>query len=245
MYNEKTKPYSYPTSFDHVLHFNSDIDEPELYAEFADILISASENDTVSIYFATGGGSASTMVQILNLMKNCKAVLNGYLVSNASSAGSFLLLHCDNIFVGDYVEMLVHTVQFGSGGDYPSVKAHVDHVGRQAERLIRDTYKYFLTPEEIDDVLYNNRQMYLDSDEINRRLVVRNTEFEKLHQSSIEAQQAEFMAMINEGDYPDWILNKLTKTQLIKLYKGEIYITDIDEANKKFVIKEDDEDLEE
>lgn len=223
---QKTRPYSYPVSFNHVLQFDSDIDDPEYYAEFADTLIAANENDVISIYFNTCGGSARTMVQLINLMRNCKAQIDGYLVGEASSAGSFLLLNCDNIYVGEYTEMLVHTVSFGSGGDYPSVKAHVEHVGKQAEKLIRDTYKYFLTDEEMIDVLENNRQMYLNADEINRRLEIRQKSMEAEHNANLERERQELEDLFNEDDLPPVeVLNKMTKADLIRYMQGVIDIT--------------------
>lgn len=235
---QKTKPYSYPLSFNHILQFDSDIEDAELYAEFADTLIAAGENDVVSIYFNTSGGSASTMVQLINLMRNCKAHIDGYLVGTASSAGSFLLLNCDNIYVGEYTEMLVHTVSFGSGGDYPSVKAHVDHVGKQAEKLIKETYKYFLTEEEINDVLVNNRQMFLDSEEINRRLDVREKLMLKDQDSAQKQAIKEMEDMLSGGEMiPDWVFNHklMTKSKLISLFKGEVDIV-INEEAKTFIL---------
>lgn len=244
MTSSKTAPYSYPNSFTHTLKFNSYIDEPEHYSEFCDIILSAAESDVVEIYFNSGGGNGSSMVEIMNIMDQCKAPIHGFLVGSASSAASYLFLHCDVCYVGKHVDMLCHQVSYRTGGSHHEIKASVDHMDKLEWRLVKDTYKHFLSDDEINDLM-NGKQIYLDEFEIAERLENRVKAAEAEHQSSIEAQQAEFMAMINEGDYPDWILNKLTKPQLIQLYKGEIYITDIDEANKKFVIKEDDEYLEE
>lgn len=236
---QKTKPYSYPVSFNHVLQFDSDIEEPEYYAEFSDTLISASENDTVSIYFNTDGGSSQTMVQLINLLRNCKAQIDGYLVGSASSAGSFLLLHCDNIFIGDYTEMLIHTVSFGTRGDFPSVNAHVNHIGKQAERLLRETYKYFLTDEELNDVLVNNRQIWLDDEEINRRLEIRQQGYMS------EQKEAQTKAFNLEDLYEETLtreqLLKLTKPQLAQYVLGEISV-DVDD-NGKLIITELDNSL--
>lgn len=221
--NEKTKPYSYPTAYDHVLHFNSEIDAPEYYAEFADTLIAAGENDTVSIYFATGGGRDDTMIVIMNLIRNCKARVLGYLIADASSAGSFILLNCDEIYVGDHVDMLVHAGSYGSGGDYATVKAHTEHNWKKTKKLLEETYKYFLTDDEINDVLVNNRQMFLDSEEINRRLSIRTQMYEQERLKQMQDKEAEMEAMFDQ-EFPapsEDALKKLTKQQLIKLLTGE------------------------
>jgi ATP-dependent protease ClpP protease subunit len=222
----KTRPYSFPLAYSHVLMFDSSIDSPDEYAEFSDILIGATENDVVNIYFSTGGGDGGTMVQTLNLMAQCKAHIIGHLISEASSAGSFLLLHCDEIFVGEYTEMLCHTVKYGVYGDHPSVQSQVNHTGSLTEKMIRGTYKYFLTEEEIEDVLKNNRQLFLDSDEICRRLEIRQQMYA---QEQIEAQKqasADMEAMFDELDHPvpEAILKKLNKSQLIDYIAGKVDI---------------------
>lgn len=234
--NDKTEPYSYPIAYNHVLHFNSQIDAPEYYSAFADTLIGAGEEDVVSIYFATGGGRDDTMIKIINLLRNCKAHTRGYLISEASSAGSFILLNCDEIFVGDYVDMLVHAGSYGSGGDYASVKAHTEYAWSKTKKLLEETYKYFLTEEEINDVLVNNRQMFLDSEEINRRLEIRQKLMLK-DQESVQKQAIKEMEdMFSGGEQiPDWVFNHklMTKAKLISLFKGEVDIV-IDEESKTF-----------
>ena len=231
--NEKTKPYSYPTAYDHVLHFNSEIDAPEYYAEFADTLIAAGENDTVSIYFATGGGRDDTMIVIMNLIRNCKARVLGYLIADASSAGSFILLNCDEIYVGDHVDMLVHAGSYGSGGDYATVKAHTEHNWKKTKKLLEETYKYFLTDDEINDVLVNNRQMFLDSEEINRRLSVRTQMYEQERAKQMQDKEAEMEAAFNE-QFPlpsEEALKKLKPTQLRNLILDRAYL----DENEKYV----------
>lgn len=230
----KTRPYSFPISFGHVLMFNSTIDSPDEYAEFCDTLIGATENDVVNIYFSTGGGDGGTMVQILNLMLQCKAHIIGHLISEASSAGSFLLLHCDEIFVGEYTEMLCHTVKYGVYGDHPSVQSQVNHTGSLTEKMIRGTYKYFLTEEEIDDVLKNNRQIFLDSDEICRRLEIRQQKYAEDELESKKKAEQEFEELFDDCTVPDWVYSKLSKPQLIQFAKGESIITDWDDDTKKF-----------
>ena len=49
MYKEKTLPYSYPRGMIHVLKFDSQIDEPDNYSYFCDVLLQASEDDIVEI----------------------------------------------------------------------------------------------------------------------------------------------------------------------------------------------------
>lgn len=229
MIETKTAPYSYPNSFTHVLKFNSRIDEPAYYSEFCDVLLSASETDRVEIYFNSGGGRGDSMTELLNIMDQCKAPIHGFLVGGASSSASYLFLHCDVCYVGKHVEMLCHQVSYGTGGSHHEIRDYVNHIERLESRLVKETYKYFLTDEEID-LLMNGKQIWLDEFEIAERLDKRAKAYEK------EAQQAEqeFEELFDDCDPPDWVYSKLSKGQLIQFAKGESIITDWDDDTKKF-----------
>lgn len=178
MYKEKTQPYSYPRGMIHVLKFDSQIDEPDNYSYFCDVLLQASEDDIVEIYFSTRGGNGESMITLMNLLRNCKAETHGYLMSSAHSAGSYLYLNCDVCHVGKYVSMLCHQVSYGTAGSHHEIKAMVDHIHKEETNLVRDTYKYFLSEEEIESLM-NGKQIWLYEDEIIERLENRSKQYEE------------------------------------------------------------------
>jgi len=225
MYPEKTLPYSYPNSMTHVLKFDSKIDTPDYYSEFCDVLLQATENDVVEIYFSTVGGNGSSMITLLNLLGNCKAETHGFLMSEAHSAGSYLFLACDKQYVGRFTSMLLHQASYGTGGSHHEVKAYVDHVAIEERDLVTTVYKHFLSDEEIEQLM-QGRQIYLYETDIASRLEARDKAFE---QEQIEAQKqasADMEAMFDELDppVPEAILKKLTKQQLIDYIAGKVDI---------------------
>lgn len=168
-YPTKTMPYAVPRGQSFNLKFDSIIEGPENYNYFVDVLLNASEEDVVNIYFASGGGSGDTMVMMMNLISECRAEVHGYLLSQAHSAASYLFLTCPYKHVGKYTSMLCHQVSYGYMGSHHEVKSYVDHIDREEQRLVRDTYKGFLSEEETDQLL-NGKQIWLDEDDIVSRL---------------------------------------------------------------------------
>lgn len=233
---EKTIPYSYPRGMIHVLRFDSDIDEPEYYSYFCDVLLSATQDDIVEVYFSTGGGNGSSMISLMNLLGTCRAETHGFLLSEASSAGSYLFLCCDNHHVGKYSRMLCHTVSYGLGGSHHEVKAYVDYMDTEERRLVKDIYEYFLSEDEIGQLL-NGKQIYLNDSEIIQRLEKRAELLEAEHSKQQQDVLNEMFPDYEE--LPDEVLLKLTKAQLIQYMKGEV-IVDVGDTGKITVLPNPD-----
>jgi hypothetical protein len=83
-----------------------------------------------------------------------------------------LALHCDETEVSDNATMLCHNISYGTGGKGADVLSHVKHVSKTSDKLLRSTYKHFLTTQEIDDMI-SGKEIYLDADEIQERLDTR------------------------------------------------------------------------
>lgn len=236
--------YGRPLVSEYTFYLDSEIEEPAKYRELFEALAYATPDDYVRIVINCYGGFLHSTTMICNSIRNSQATVVGTLNGVAASGGGLVLLSCDMIEVMPHSTFMAHT---SIGSEYGKLSDNTKSImssNRQLDKFYRDTFEGFFSDEEVTDIL-EGKDVWLADDEIIDRLQKRDAHFKELAEQEHQAQQAEFMAMINEGDYDDWILNKLTKTQLIQLYKGEIYITDIDEANKKFVIKEDEEILEE
>lgn len=244
MNTKRDTVYGTPVATEYRYYLDTSVEETDNYHELFELLANAGENDLVKIIISNFGGSLVTCVAIVNALRSSAATTIGVLTSVAYSAGGVIWLACDGQEVHNHVGFLGHDGNGSSFGSLYQQKQNIEHEMIMLRSLYEDVYEGFFTQEEIE-VILKNGDMWLNEKEIIDRLQKRDAHFKDLAEKEQQAQHAEFMSMINEGDYDDWILNKLTKPQLIQLYKGEIYITDIDEANKKFVIKEDDEILEE
>lgn len=156
-------------SFDIVLDEN--IREPAYYRDAFQVLRQAQAGDRVNFFINNSGGRLDTAVCFVNLMKETQAEVYAYLEGETHSAASIIALNAHMIQVKPYASMMIHHASFGSGGTVQNVMDHVNFTSKQTERLIRDTYKFFLSETELDEVI-RNREIWLTDEEIGERLEI-------------------------------------------------------------------------
>ena len=93
------------------------------------------------------------------------------LLCMCASAGSALFLeNADGYTIHEDSCMMIHSMQCGTGyTDANTIATRAEHNKRINERFIRNTYKDFLTEDEIESVL-NSKEIYLEDFEIRKRL---------------------------------------------------------------------------
>ena len=143
--------------------------EPAYYRGVIQMLMGASQHDTVAFLINSPGGALSGLLSLLEAINMTEANTVALLVGNASSAASIFALHCNEVYVGDNSTLLCHNISYGTGGKGSDVLAHVQHISNSASKLLRKTYKYFLNDKEIDDML-NGKEIYMEAEEIIDRL---------------------------------------------------------------------------
>lgn len=144
------------------------IEEPSFYRDAFHALRNASENDFIRILINSEGGSMLSAIQFKNHIENCMCPVEAVIEGQALSAGGMIALSADNLIVNDYCILMAHHASYGSVGTVANIKAHVDFTTEQTERFIRDVYKHYLTPEEID-LLINNKEIWHQDKEIRKR----------------------------------------------------------------------------
>jgi ATP-dependent protease ClpP protease subunit len=153
--------------------FTVSIDEPfiapKYYRNVVAMLMEAAPEDTVMFLVNSPGGLMDGLLTLLDGIAQTVATTVAVLVGQCSSAASMLSLHCDEVEVSDNATMLCHNISYGTGGKGSDVLSHVQHVSKTADKLLRTTYKDFLTETEIDDMI-SGKEIYLDADEIQERL---------------------------------------------------------------------------
>lgn len=60
----------------------------------------------------------------------------------------------------------------GFGGKIADLEAFTNFSRKTSNKLIQETYKYFLSPEELQDVIHG-KELWLDSEQIQERLLAR------------------------------------------------------------------------
>lgn len=152
------------------VYIDEGIKEASYYRYVSRAINELTEDDTLQFFINSPGGDFSGLSTLLSSMDysacNTLAVIQG----DCSSAASMLALSCHEIQVSPLASMLVHFVSYGSAGAASHIKAHVDHTQKVTEGVFRNIYEGFLTEEEIISCIEQDRQIWLDSEQIIQRL---------------------------------------------------------------------------
>lgn len=157
----------------YVINITDDIDQPKTYDQVIALLSTATEMDEIVFNINSYGGYVDSLNMLLGWKARCPARQTHVLMGNASSAATSLFLSsADEYIVGHGSSFMIHEFQVGHAGTMSNTKKRVDHLAKINEEFVRETYRDFLSEEEINQVL-SGVEIYLDASEINDRLQYR------------------------------------------------------------------------
>jgi ATP-dependent protease ClpP protease subunit len=145
------------------------IREPKYYRAIAEEITNLGQHDTVQFRVNSPGGRLDGLVVLLNAIENTEADVVCFIEGECHSAASILALHCPNVIISPYASMMVHHVSYGTAGKDSDVVSMVMHNTAYCKELFMDTYKYFLSDQEVQDVL-NGKEIWLRANDIKERL---------------------------------------------------------------------------
>jgi len=164
---------------------DQEFSNPSYYRFVCQAISELEEGDTVEFEVASDGGRVDGLIALLSALERTPATSVALLNGMAASAASILALNCDMVWVGTNSSMMIHNAHFGSIGTVSNVVKHVDFERKRTEKLIRSTYEHFLTEDEIEAVLAGV-EIWLDSEEINDRLIIKASILEELSEEDDE-----------------------------------------------------------
>lgn len=164
------------------VNITTDIDEPSFYDEIFQVVSNLDEGDVVIYTINSNGGYLSGLAMLLEANSMTDAHTVAHIVGACHSAASILAMSCDEVIVGDYAEMLVHSARFGAGGKVADTKANVAHNDKYTEQIFREFYSGFLNEDEIVAVL-EGKEHYMLPEEIRDRLEAKAAYMQALYQS--------------------------------------------------------------
>ena len=202
-----------PFNFDKVIH----------------LLTVATHEDIINFNINSNGGDFYSLVALRNAIRQTEAQVYMNLLGMCASAGSALFLeNADGYTIHDS-HMMIHSMQCGTGyTDANTIATRAEHNKKINERFVRNTYKDFLTEDEIERVL-NSKEIYLEDFEIRERLQKREEiKAQQQHQSeqdmfdSIEQQALDNLSDDELQEELDGLANviKELKKEQAKRKKG-------------------------
>lgn len=165
---------------------DEDFKAPHYYRNICNAISNTSEDDFVRFNIASYGGRLDGLTSILAAVAKTDATTEAWINGPCKSAGAFLALSCDNVYVTPYADLMIHFVSFGSVGKVSDVVAHVMHTAQYTEDLFRETFKYFLTDDEIERAIKDGKEYHMNAAEVIRRLEIRMEHFQKEQDESTQ-----------------------------------------------------------
>lgn len=154
------------------------LEDPADFRGLLNVLDSAGPDDNVIIRLSTGGGSMEIALTIRNALRNSQANTVLVLDSWAASAGTMWFNVVDQVAIQPGSFIMVHGASYGIQGHMAKIKGYVDFSEARLGKLFHEIYEGFMTPEEVDDLLKNNTDVYMEADEIATRIQAMNKHFE-------------------------------------------------------------------
>jgi ATP-dependent protease ClpP protease subunit len=174
------------------------IDEPiydaSYYRQCIQAITNTSEDDVIEYDINSSGGDKSGLVSLLTAMQRTNAETVANINGDCHSAASMLAMHCNSVNISPFASMMVHFVSYGVYGKATDIKSQVIHTHETNEQFFRDTYRLFLTEEEIEKCI-NGFEIWMDAKEISDRMKLKydalQVEYDEAQQQSEEKEHTE------------------------------------------------------
>lgn len=162
------------------------IEEAAQFTSAIEVMSAATELDEVVIHLSTDGGSMDATDTFLSAMAHCDAKVVVKASGGVHSAGTIILLSADEFSLSENSNFLIHNGGAGAGGKFSDFKAQSLHTVGYMERVLRRTYKHFLTEVELD-ALMDGKDFWLNAEEFADRYEVRNNALQAEFEAAQEA----------------------------------------------------------
>lgn len=162
----------------HTFYLSGNIDGPDDFIGWFEIMRNASESDVIQIHINSYGGDLFTAIQFMRAIADTQAHVICSVEGACMSAASMIFLCADTFEVSEHSMFMFHnysSATFGKGGE---MYDNILHERKWSEHLLKRVYSDFLTPAEIQSLLAN-KDIWMDGEEVLKRLKNRFDKFNK------------------------------------------------------------------
>lgn len=151
-YTNVIECFSQPIGWIHSFYLG-DIEESQNYYRWFEIIRNATPDDKIIININSVGGNYFTAVQFCRVMAESKAEICCNIEGECHSAASIIFLAGDSFSVSQGSSMLCHDYNSSAIGKGSELLKSIVHEKNTINRFLEDTYKDFMTDEEIKQTL--------------------------------------------------------------------------------------------
>jgi ATP-dependent protease ClpP protease subunit len=195
---------SYPNSYTYNIFIQESLQSPEDFIDAIAALGMAGENDKVVLHLNCEGGSLDAVDTLLMAMNTCEGTIHVVGTGIIASAATLILLGADSFELSPYCNLLFHSASFGMGAKSVDVLDYSKFMHDQTEKLMTDFYKGVLTDDEIKDIIYNKKELWMTAKEFSERYA---KHMEELKAEALQKPQGGFTKEELEGLSQEELIN--------------------------------------
>ena len=162
----------------HSFYLSGTIEDSSEYVAWFEIMRNAGENDVIQIHINSYGGDLFTAIQFLRAIADTQAHVICSVEGACMSAATMIFLCADTFEVSEHSMFMFHNYSSMTHGKGGEMYDNIVHERKWSEHLLKRIYDGFLRPEEISALLAN-KDLWMDGQEVLKRLTERQKKFEK------------------------------------------------------------------
>jgi len=175
------------TSNSYEFYLSGELLEPESYIAWFDVMRNARPYDNIKLYINSCGGNLYSAIQFLRVMAESDAHIITSVEGACMSAATMIFLSGDEFQVTPHSLFMFHNYSAGVFGKGGEMYDQLQFERAWSEQFLSEVYKDFLTEQEIDSML-NNKDIWMTSDEVVKRLSVIIKQREKQQEDDAAGQ---------------------------------------------------------
>jgi ATP-dependent protease ClpP protease subunit len=153
----------------HEFYLLGDIETPDNYIDWFDIIRHAGENDIIKIYINSYGGDLFAAIQFMRVLSESAATKIISVEGACCSAATMIFLCADRFEVTPHSVFMFHNYSAGVFGKGGEMFDQLQHERKWSACLMNEIYKDFMTEQEIKSML-ENKDIWMDGEEVVKRL---------------------------------------------------------------------------
>jgi ATP-dependent protease ClpP protease subunit len=173
----------------HEFYLSGEIEEPQEYIDWFDIIRNARATDTIKIYINSCGGDLYTALQFLRVLSETQAHVITSVEGACMSAATMIFLHGDEFEVTPHSLFMFHNYSAGVFGKGGEMFDQLQFERAWSENFLREVYHDFLTPDEIKSML-DNKDIWMTSEQVLARIdivLAKIAALQEIHEESVAA----------------------------------------------------------
>ena len=177
------EPFSYDYGTVRTYYLSDEIGDPADYIDWFHEMRNARDSDVIKININSPGGNLFTAINFLQVLSETNAHIIVSVEGACMSAATLIFLCADEWELTNNALFLIHNYSGGAIGKGNEMYSDIVNKKAWTEKIFRDSYTDFLTEKELED-LGNDKDLWLNTDQVMDRLKTRSKIREKKHNAA-------------------------------------------------------------